>query len=80
MNVPLGLSTEYDELPIVEPLRAVHCQLCWLSYQDAPRALPDGMRVMACMCNACRTKAREQWIAAHRVELPRAVARYVKAT
>jgi len=76
-GLPLGLSRDYDHLPQVGPLHRVRCQACERLYEDAMRQESDGCRVLACMCQTCREKGRAIWIAKNRVELPRAVARFL---
>ncbi len=75
-GVPLGLSRDYDQLPLVEPARLVRCMPCGRKHADGRRRDADGCLVMAVMCRECRERGRERWIAEHVVELPRAVAVY----
>jgi len=75
-GVPLGLSRDYDQLPLAEPLRIVRCQLCDGMHEDAERLMADGCRVLAVRCPGCRERGRSRWIAEHHVELPAAIARY----
>ena len=77
IGVPLGLSRDYDHLPQTGPLHLVRCQACERLHEDALRQASDGCRILACMCQTCREKGRARWIAENRVELPRAVARYL---
>jgi hypothetical protein len=75
-GVPLGLSRDYDQLPLTEPLHIVRCQICDGLYEDAMRLMADGCRVLAVMCAGCRAQGRTRWISAQRIELPAAIARY----
>ena len=77
-GVPLGLSRDYEHLPQTGPLRAVRCSSCWQLYEDVERMTADGCRVLVMMCIDCREQGRMRWIAASRVELPKAFATYRK--
>ena len=77
-GVPLGLSRDYEQLSRTGPLRSVRCQVCMQSYEDVERLATDGCRVLAILCTACREQGCTRWIAAHPVELPRAVAAFRK--
>ena len=74
-GVPLGLSVDYDRLPMLELERVVQCMTCDGLHVDAERRAPFGGRVLAVMCRQCRDRGRARWIADHGVDLPQAVAR-----
>lgn len=78
LGVPLGISQDYDQLPLAGALRTVVCQACRCIYEDGERVAADGCRVMAVLCWVCRQEARTRWIAERctTVSLPRAIARY----
>ncbi len=58
VRVPLGVSLEYDALPLVgEPFRR-GCQTCDLYFTDGWRLCDDGVKAMAALCPSCREIAR----------------------
>jgi hypothetical protein len=72
-GVPLGLSRDYDHLPVTGLLRSISCQLCDRRHADVERLTADGCRVLAIMCPTCRAEGRARWIAAQVVDLPVAI-------
>ena len=74
-GVPLGLSVDYDHLPMIERPRTESCMQCGALHLDAERRMSRGSRVLALMCRDCREVGRARWIADHGADLPRAVAR-----
>jgi len=75
-GVPLGLSADYDRLPMIERPYAYYCMTCDALHLDGERRMSNGSHVLAMMCRDCREVGRARWIAEHGADLPRAVARH----
>lgn len=74
-GVPLGISRDYDYLPLAEPIHLVRCSSCWKDHEDGKRQLEDGVCILA-FCKRCREELRAEWIRNTPVTLPRAIARF----